>query len=80
MLSNKKTYDLSGQGGAPKMDYRRKSIIEQAGDQVAPGWVFKHITKFFADRKFITIAFIHLTMTMVIFSKLPERTHETHSE
>lgn len=50
------------------VDYRRKSIIEQAGDQVAPGWVFKHITKFFADRKFITIAFIHLTITLVVFT------------
>ena len=53
----------------PEVDYRRKSIIEQAGDITKPGCLFKQITMFFADRKFITIAFVHLTITLVIFSK-----------
>jgi hypothetical protein len=50
-------------------DYRRKSIIARAGEKVNPGWLFRKITLFYADRKFITIAFVHLVITAVIFSK-----------
>ena len=50
-------------------DYRRKSVIEQAGNVVNPGWIFRRITLFYADRKFITIAFVHLAITSIIFSK-----------
>ena len=32
-------------------------------------WIFRRITLFFADRKFITFAFVHLAITLVIFSK-----------
>ena len=54
-----------------EVDYRRKSLIEQAAEEKVAntGWIFRRITKFFADRKFITIAFVHLTITLVIFSK-----------
>jgi len=49
-------------------DYRRKSVIEQAGNVVNPGWIFRRITLFYADRKFITIAFVHLAITSIIFT------------
>jgi hypothetical protein len=57
--------------GSDKADYRRKSMIAQAGEVVnsGPGWFFRRITLFYADRKFITIAFVHLAITTVIFCK-----------
>ena len=53
---------------AQRLDYRRKSL-KDASTMNKPSWVFKRITRFFADRKFITIAFIHLAITLVIFSE-----------
>ena len=50
-------------------DYRSKSIIARAGEAVNAGWLFRRMTLFYADRKFITIAFVHLVITGVIFSK-----------
>ena len=52
-------------------NYHRKSMIQEAGEHLdkRSGFLFKPMTHFFADRKFITIAYVHLAITMVIFSK-----------
>ena len=48
-----------------------KSSIEIAGEDLNKrnNCLFKQMTHFFADRKFITIAFVHLAITLVIFSE-----------
>ena len=51
------------------VDFRTQSMKDVGVGLSKDSWIFQRITSFFADRKFITIAFIHLAVTLVIFSK-----------
>lgn len=51
------------------VDFRTQSMKDVGVGLSKNSWIFHRIILFFADRKFITIAFIHLAVTLVIFSK-----------